>query len=120
MPDLVYEPIPELTEADVRAAVARNDPQELLIAVLSAALYSEDREFASGLCIHLAKHEHFNVRANALLGLGHIARIDRKLDKNAVGAVQAGLQDDHEYVRGQAENAKDDFDQYLGWKISDF
>jgi uncharacterized protein (UPF0371 family) len=55
MPDRVYKPISGLTVAEIEAAVARNDPDELLIAVLSAALHSEDRGFALDLCINLAK-----------------------------------------------------------------
>lgn len=118
MPDLFYEPIPALTDAEIKAAVARNDPTELLIAVLSAALSFEDRAFAQDVCINLAKHEHFNVRGNALLGLAHIARIDGKLDEKVVGPlIRAGLQDDHEYVRGQAEDAKEDIAWYLGWNF---
>lgn len=58
------------------------------------------------------------MRGNALLGLAHIARIDVKLDEKVVmPLIRTGLEDDHEYVRGQAETAKDDIEWYLGWNF---
>jgi hypothetical protein len=66
-----YEPIPEMSAEDVEAAIGRNQPDELLLAVLSAALYGLDVEWAQGVCRRLAVHEHFNVRGNAILGFGH-------------------------------------------------
>lgn len=116
MPDLVYAPIQALSDNEVRAAVERNVAAELLIAVLSVALHSRDRQFAQDVCVKLATHGHFNVRGNALLGLGNIARIDGRLDEMIVAPlITAGLQDRHEYVRGQAESAKDDIEEFLGW-----
>ncbi len=116
MPDLEYCPIPALSDNAERAALERNDPAEPITAILSAALRSTDREFAQGVCVKLSNHEHFNVRGNALLGLGHIARIDGRLDEMIVAPlITAGLQDGHEFVRGQAESAKDDIEEFLGW-----
>jgi hypothetical protein len=34
-----------------------------------------NREWGEGVCARLANHEHFNVRGNAILGFGHLARI---------------------------------------------
>jgi len=74
-----------LDPAEIKSAIERNDPSELLIAVLSAALYTEDRGFAQEVCLQLANHPHFNVRGNAILGFGHIARIDGRLDEAESG-----------------------------------
>ena len=51
-----YEPIPEMSVEDVEAAIWRNQPEDLLVAVLSAALYARDREWAQGICRRLAAH----------------------------------------------------------------
>ena len=118
MPELVYREIPELTVAEIGAILKRDDSDELLEAVLSAALYGDDRNYAEQLCIRLSNHPHFNVRGNAILGFAHIARIDERLDEPTVKPIiQRGLQDEHEYVRGQAQSAKDDVEHYLGWKF---
>ena len=104
---------------DVEAAITRNQPDELLLAVLSAALHGHDLEWAQGVCQRLAAHEHFNVRGNAILGFGYLARIHRRMDRSVVlPLVEGGLVDSHEYVRGQAHAAADDIVHFLGWSVS--
>ena len=114
---LVYEPIPELNRTEVEEAVKRNDPEELLVAVISAALYL-DPDFSESTCVRLAEHPHFNVRGNAILGFAHIARLHGNLNKQLVRPLMVqALIDDNESVRGQAEAAEDDLDPFLGWKF---
>src|SRR5262245_35666462 len=114
-----YQPIPEMSVAEVEAALTRNRPEELLLAVLSAALHARDLAWAQRICITLARHADFNVRGNAILGLGHLARIHGGLDRStALPIIEAGLVDSHEYVRGQADSAADDVEHFLGWSIS--
>lgn len=63
----------------------------------------------------LTSHEHFNVRGNAILGLGHLARTCGHLDLAAVvPVISAALGDRHEYVRGHAADAAADLLHYLG------
>ena len=113
-----YEKIPELSHAEIEAAILRDNPNELLYAVLSAALYSEDSAWAEDVCVRLAAHEHFNVRGNAILGFAHIARIDKKLDEAKVNPlIESALEDESEYVRGQAEGTKDDIKHFLRWRF---
>jgi hypothetical protein len=114
-----YGEIPELSVYAVEAAIRRNEPQELLFAVLSAALYGSSLEWAEDVCRRLATHEHFNVRGNAILGFGHLARIHGRLDQStAMPIIEAGMVDSHEYVRGQAHGAADDVEHFLGWSIT--
>jgi hypothetical protein len=112
-----YEGIPSLSREDFEAAIAGDDPQELLVVVLSAVLSGHDRRWAEGICTGLSTHPHFNVRGNAILGFGHLARIHRDLDKGALAAIVAGLNDPHEYVRGQAYSAAEDVEFFLGWSV---
>ena len=113
-----YESIPEITKLEVEESIKRNDPEELLYTVLSVALYSEDLNWAESICLKLAKHPHFNVRGNAILGFGHLARIHGKLtEKNIKPIIEAALQDEDEYVRGQAWSASDDVEHFLKWKV---
>ena len=113
-----YEVIAQRSRAEVESAISINDPEELLHAVLSAALYAEDREWAEGVCLGLSNHEHFNVRGNAILGLGHIARIHGDLNElRAKPVIEAALKDENDYVRGHANVAADDVEFFLKWKI---
>lgn len=108
------------TERDVEAAIDRADPQELLYVPIVVGMNAADCQpgWAEEICLRLAAHPHFNVRGNAILGLGHIARTCRVLDtKAAVPVIAAALQDDHEYVRGHAVSAAEDLDTYLGIRL---
>jgi hypothetical protein len=118
MRQFFYEPIPEMEKNEIEVAINRNNPEELLYAVLSAALYAEDWQWAQDVCLRLAKHEHYNVRGNAILGFGHIARIHGKLDEDKIKPlIELALNDSHEFVRGQASSAIDDVNFFLGWDI---
>lgn len=73
------------------------------------------RPWAEAICFRLASHLLFNVRGNAILGLGHIARTCRQLDlSRALPVISLGLSDPHDYVRGQADSAASDLHTYLG------
>ena len=113
-----YEAIPVSTKNEIESAISQDDPEELLYMVLLAALDSDDPMWAEDVCARLSKHEHFNVRGNAILGFGHIARIHKKLTESTVKPlIEAALKDESEYVRGQANDAADDAEFFLKWKI---
>ncbi|RUL70512.1 hypothetical protein [Dyella choica] len=58
------------------------------------------------------------VRGNALLSFGHLARRFGELPREPVyDLVAKGLADADAHVRGQADAAADDLDQFLGWRI---
>ena len=113
-----YEVIAQRSKAEIESAISINDPEELLYAVLSAALYADDREWAEGICLRLSNHEHFNVRGNAILGLGHIARIHGVLNElKAKPVIEAALMDQNAYVKGHANEAASDVEFFLKWKV---
>lgn len=117
MPKLQYEVIRELSRDEVADAVRRGDPEELLYAVLSVALHDNEPEFAESFCVEYSVHPHPNVRGNSVLGFGHIARIHGKLNIGKVKPIIiAALSDEDEYVRGQADNAKEDTEFFLKWR----
>jgi hypothetical protein len=113
-----YEAIDSISRETMMAALARDVPDELLRAVLAVALHSEDCDWASSICLRLASHRHFNVRGNAMLGFGHLARRFGRLDPVARDIIEAGLGDPDPYVRGQADDAADDVRHFLRWKIN--
>ncbi len=116
-----YEPIKKYSKADIEKALADNNANELLLMVLSVALYSDDFEYAENFCIQLSNHEHFNVRGNAILSFGHIARIDGKLNESVIKPIiENALTNENEFVRSQADGAKDDIKHFLKWKFSKY
>jgi hypothetical protein len=104
-------------ESDVEVVLARGLPEELLFIpnVVGMNAASCDRLWAENICLRLADHKDPNVRGNAVLGLGHIARTCRALSSDkALSAIERALADPDPYVRGQADCAADDVRQYLG------
>ena len=104
-------------EADVEAVIARNDPDELLYVPIAIGMnaHAVSRPWAENICFSLSKHPDFNVRGNAILGLGHIARTCGDLDcEKALPIISAALSDEHQYVRGHANDASMDLEMYLG------
>ena len=106
-----YESIPERTRQQVEAALERNEPDELLVAVLSVALGWDDVTEAEAVCLRLAEHADPNVRGNAVLG--HLARRFGRLSAEAVRVVETAQSDESESVRGQAEAASDDVSSFV-------
>jgi hypothetical protein len=115
-PRLKYEEPAEWSRAKVQRALEGDDPEALLRAVIAVSMHEDDWRYAQDLCVRLARHPHFNVRGNAVLGFGHIARIHRRLDRAIVfPIISAALCDQNDYIRGQAHSAKDDTGHFLRW-----
>nr|CAP47715.1 putative integron gene cassette protein [uncultured bacterium] len=114
-----YQEIPELSPEEIETALTEGHPLGLEVVVLSAVLHSSDSERAQDICIALSSHPNPNVRGNAVLGLGHLARIHGFLNQErALPVVIAALADHDPYVAGQAESAADDITHFLGWEIT--
>lgn len=109
------------TKEEVRRILDRDDPEELLHTVVSVGLYEEDYEFAYKVIHELASHPHRNVKANAILCFGHLARRFQKLPQEEVKPIiESALESKEEYIYGQAWSAADDVKHFLGWKITGF
>ena len=107
----------EWTPASVERALKRNNPKTLAVLVINVVLSSDDFEFAQDLCVRLAHHPDEWVRGNAILGFGHLARLDRKLDRKRVRPlILAARHDPSKVVRGQAECAMSDTRTFLRWR----
>ncbi len=112
-----YEPIQRYSKAEIEKAIEENDTDKLPLMVLSVALYSDNYDYAENFCIRFSNHEHFAVRANAIQGFGHIARIDKKLNEESIKPIiKKALKDENEFVRGEAIDVKDDTKHFLKWK----
>ncbi len=117
-PRLQYDSVELWTHELIERAVVENDPDVLLRVVIGVSMHEENQQYAEALCIRLSSHPHFNVRGNAILGFGHIARVHGKLNREVVyPIIERGLSDPHEYVRGQAQGAKEDTEHFLKWEF---
>ncbi len=106
------------TVDDMEAAIRRDRPAELLHVPVWVALDPPDCGWAMGVCLRLSRHPHSNVRGNAILGFGHLARTCGVLDRTAIQPIiEAAIQDSDAYVRGQANAAADDLEHFLGWHL---
>jgi hypothetical protein len=105
------------TEADVEKVLERGDPQELLYVPIVAGMNADDCEpgWAEAVCLKLTSHPHFNVRGNAMLGLGHVARTCRELNlEQVLPILSAGLNDSNETVRRQTQVAACELETHMG------
>ena len=113
-----YQSIRSYSEADVERAIENDSTADLAQMVVSVSMSGEDIRWAESLCVRLARHNDRNVRGNAVLGFGHIARMHGKLvSSDAISLVTRALTDEDSYVRGQAISAADDIEQFLGVQI---
>ena len=112
-----YVKIEQQSKTQIEAAILRDDSEELVYAVLSAALHAEDADWAEDVCARLAAHENENVRGIAVLGFGHIARIHGQLTEAKVRPlIESASEDKSAFVRDNADSAKDDTKMFLHWK----
>lgn len=106
------------TAQDVAAVIARGVPDELLYVPIMVSMDPPEFEWSQAICILLASHPHFNVRGNAILGFGHLARTFRRIDAaTVVPLIAAALQDESAYVRGHADDAAGDLLHYLNVRV---
>ncbi len=114
-----FQDLSSFTAEDVRAAILRNDGNELPLVPLTVAMLSPDLAPAMDVCIELAASENAAVRGNALISLGHLARRFRTLDEARVRPlIEAGLRDPDGTVRTLAKSAADEIHQFLHWSIA--
>lgn len=112
-----YEQPPAgVTRAEAEALAGSRDNEALASALVSIALNESDGAWATNFCLRFVSAPAEAVRGSALLGLGHLARRFRAFESGAAvaQALQNGLQDSSAWVRGQADAASDDFEQFVG------
>ena len=114
-----FQDLASFTAEDIEAAIARNASDEIPYVPLTVALLADDGAAAMQVCVKLARHVDPQVRANALISLGHIARRFRSLDEAAVKPlIEEGLRDPDATVRLLAKSAADEIHQFLHWTIA--
>ena len=75
-----YEEIPDLSRSEIEDRLEHGEENDVIIAMLSAALYDEDAGWIEQICLRSLDSPIFNIRAIAMTSLGHVARIHGRLD----------------------------------------
>ena len=102
------------TKSDMEEAILRDNPEELLYVPAWVSMDPPDCKWAEDICIKLSVHENFNVRGNAILGFGHLARTCGSLNLEVVAPiVSSALNDSSAYVKGHAHTAKEDIEHFM-------
>lgn len=109
-----YEEIRPITRYEAVLALRSNDPDAIVLALLSSALHDPDWRWVQGKCFRFAHHTHPAVRGIAALSLGHLARIHRTLDQTEAEQILARLlKDPDKSVAGRANDALQDLRFFL-------
>ncbi|WP_338593931.1 hypothetical protein V6669_12040 [Paenibacillus sp. Y5S-9] len=113
-----YEEIREYNEEEIKEILERQVFEELILVSLSVAMYHPNWRAAQNLCLKLAEHSHPHVRANAILGLAHVARTKGELNKRIVKPVILQELKNNEEHRGTIIDAISDINHFLEWNLA--
>lgn len=109
-----YEAIEPQNLAEAESTASTGSLEELQRAIIAVSLHEPNFGLALAFCRRFAEHHDPGVRGNAVLALGHLARIHRNAQLAAdLPIVRRALADPDGYVRGQAEAAAGDFETFL-------
>ncbi len=107
--DTYYESVP-VGKRKAKAIFAGNNPHKIIRALIGITFHDPDYEWIQSRCLEFCEHSDNDVRATAIICLGHIARIHSKIDKKAI-LVLKKLQSDSS-VGGVAKDALADIKRF--------
>ncbi|TMR07242.1 hypothetical protein ETD83_01190 [Actinomadura soli] len=107
-----YESVPPVSRDDLRLALAEKDNEAIHRALVGLALHDADGAWVQDQCLALKDHPSWDVRAIALLCLGHVARIHGTIDLDRVLPVLRSALNDPR-TAGYAEQAIDDIEVFV-------
>lgn len=91
-----YRDVLPMDRAELERLLESGNEGAIIDALLSAALYDPDWRWVQNTCFRCLDHPAKWVRWNAATGLGHVARIHKKLDLELVLPKLVGLRSDPE------------------------
>lgn len=108
----------EFSDSDVWQAIKENDLEALKLIPIKLGFNHDNWRFVQDVSIKLSEHPDENVRGNSFRGLAYTAMTHKKLEKNIVKPILLrGIKDDSEWVRMCAQDAIEDINHYMSWKI---
>lgn len=100
------------SKSETEQALASSRSEEIVSALVGAALEAPDRAWVEALCLKLVEHPDAQVRRAVATAGGHLARIHHALDPRLVQAIERLAED--RQTAGVAGDALDDIRLFLG------
>jgi hypothetical protein len=107
-----YREIPQLLRAEIESLLNSEEPENITIGLLSAALYDPDPVWSESQCVQHFGHPDLGVRLAALKGIAHIARLRGSLDLGSLLPRLAELENDPS-MGEQVADTLDDIRRYV-------
>jgi hypothetical protein len=111
-----FEAVRQITRVEYVQMIQSNEPSQIASALLSVSYWERDWRWAQDQLLSFVDHSDPHVRYTSVLGFGHIARFNGKLDldkvepilKRIATADNAPLE-----IRGTAEDSLEDIEIYI-------
>ncbi|MEK4733064.1 hypothetical protein [Paenibacillus sp. FSL L8-0641] len=114
----IYKHIEEYTDQEIKDILTRREVEKLIYLPLSVGMYHHNWKFAQDICLKSAQHDNPNVRANSVLGLEHIARTKKQLDKRLVKPIILKELKNNIEHKGIILDAISDINLFMKWKLA--
>ena len=108
-----YDQPEPISRTEIERQIATDTAEAICPALVSAALFEGDWRWVEALCLRMARDPRPDVRACAVVSLGHLARIHGALHVDQVIPLLNELVDDPQ-IGGRAEDALDDIRMFIG------
>ena len=111
-----YHEIFPLSRSELEKLIESGNETAITDALLSAAYYDSDWRWVQELCLRFMHHADRGIRSNAVICLGHVARIHKTLDVDVVLPQLAALKAEDPAIAPWVEDAVEDIRFFLGFQ----
>jgi hypothetical protein len=106
-----FHDVVPISRSEALSAFSGGDVPAIADALVRVAFHDEDWRWAQARCLEFVSNDDATLRGVAATCLGHVARIHRRIDLDAVMPAINVLMNDPENA-GRARDALDDIEQY--------
>jgi hypothetical protein len=107
-----YESIPVMSRDEIEAALKSDDQRNMCVALISGALYEENRRWVEELCFASLRDSRLEVKKCALTAMCHIVRINGEIDIGKLEEFRKSSYFDSE-IAGAFDDLMDEIDVYF-------
>jgi hypothetical protein len=107
-----FDEIPPVVKSQAEMAFEKGTTKEIVFSLLGTSMHSADWEWTEKWCLHFLESPVPEIRNTAIICLGHLARIHRRLHKTKVlNALSKYMSDPA--CSGQIEDAIEDIELFV-------
>ena len=108
----------EFSDSEIWEAIKNDDREALILIPIKLGFCHDNWRFTQEVSVRLSEHPDETIRGNSMRGFAYTAMNHGKLEKNIVKPVLLrALKDSSDWVKGCAQDAIDDVNNYMGWRI---